>query len=109
MTERTKIVLIVGSTVAACWAGTRIVDAVSTQVAAGGKISDGIAQGVSNLSSQIGQGSKGLLVGGGVGFLLFLLLPPPFDLIGLIAGAGAAVGIALQHATGEVTVTDTGS
>lgn len=67
-------------------------------------ITAGIGLGLTKLETSAGQGAKGLIFGGGAGFLLFLLLPPPLDIAGLIGGMllGYAAATQIQ---GTVTVT----
>jgi hypothetical protein len=91
--------------------GNAITTGTGNLTTAGSGLSNGLQQGINNLTNNAGQVVKGLSIGGGVAVLAALLLPPPLDIIGIVVGIGSAVviGDSTPTVVGSVTVSDTPS
>lgn len=84
---------VIGVTAVAGAAGVMIYT-VRTLQAGGSSLGDAIKNATTILANDVGTAVKAVLIGAGVGLLVFLLLPPPFDIIALAIVAAATIAAA---------------
>ena len=88
MTDKTELILGGAALVVGGVTLTAIVKQINQN---GGNISQGIHDGIVNVGDAVAKDIKYIGIGGGIGVLGFLLLPPPLDLLAVVAGAATAV------------------